>query len=293
MNFWEGDDLDDLARLDRRLALEDDLLELFGGHLRLELADRRIRGLHTRRDVFRDRLSGQKPAENRVDRIHRLHVRRMRIAVLDARHLGDDHRLTDGIEDDERIGDEERGRRRPLLALQSDARHKRPDDVVGEVADCAALQGRQFGRGFERTVRDILAELGKRIPSRVLLVRRRGVDAEVGIASDRFTAGDGLEQEHRFVIRHTRQHRNGRLAVRQELAEDRRARAACGALHEFFFSQHLQHFVTSFKLSTSQNENGLASFSKRGRFSHPFRAIRKTTGFTSLRKPGATTSCCS
>ena len=57
------------------------------------------------------------------------------------------------------------------------------------------------------------------------------------------TAGDGLEQEHRFVIRHTRQHRNGRLAVRQELAVDRGAPAVPGPARELLFAQDLQHLL--------------------------------------------------
>ena len=168
------------------------------------------------------------------------------------RHADHEHGLAHVVEDEDRVRQQEGAGRRAGLGRQTDAGHERLDGVVGEIADGAALQGRQLGRRREGPRPQRRAHSRQRMFPWLRLDDRRRVDAEIGIAADALAAADALQQKDRLVPDRARQDGDRRLPVRQVLAIDRRPRAIARTPGKLLLRQNLQHAQPSF-LVTSES----------------------------------------
>ena len=147
--------------------------------------------------------------------------------------------------------------------------------LVREVSDFSALERRKLRRADEPSA-------GAR--------RIRRAESEVGVASLALPVVHALQQEHvSRRVGHARQHRDGRLAVREVFAEHRSARAVRGAPLELLLRKNLQHFgfLLDFGLKLPYMQNGPASFE-----AGPPGKTSAMHGVTTLRERGATTRCC-
>ena len=216
------DDLDHLARAYRLLAARDDSAELLLRHLGAELPEERRGGCAALLHVALDRLGGEKALGERGDLRHR------GVVLPFGRDPRDRHRAPHGVEHEERLDLDERGRRSALLVAARDARLEVGYRLVREVSDLPALERRKLRRADEPSA-------GAR--------RIRRAESEIGVASLALPVVHALQQEHvSRRVGHARQHRDGRLAVREVFAEHRSARAVRGATLELLLRKNLQHF---------------------------------------------------
>ncbi len=242
-----GNDLDDLPGADVLFALLDDGLVFRRGHFGFE-------GVGMCRRGGRFLLFGEAPGDGfgaeqafaeRVD----LGARRgigPRGVVPRVRRDRDEDGLAHVVEDDERIRQEEGGERRARFAHEADARHEVPHRVVGEIADGAALEGREFRRGGEFLPGEACAHAVQRVRRTVLDEDLLGVEPEIGVASADFAAVDAFQKKDVLLVRNARQHGDGSLAIGEEFAKDRGARTVRRARDEFLFAQFFQHIQLLF-----------------------------------------------
>ncbi len=237
-----GDDLDDFAGADILLALLDDGLVFRRGHFGLEgggVGGRGGSGMLFG-EAPGDGFGAEQAFAERVDLGARRGIGPGGV-VPRVRRDRDEDGLAHVVEDDERIRQEEGGERRACFAHEADARHESPHRVVGEIADGAALEGREFRRGGECLPGEACAHAVQRVGRTVLDEDLLGVEPEIGVASADFAAVDALEQEDVLLVRDARQHGNGGFAVGEEFAKDGGTRTVRRARDEVLFAQFFQH----------------------------------------------------
>lgn len=171
------------------------------------------------------------------------------------------HRMADIVENDHLVGDQERALRSGQTRLRLRQLLKFAHRFVAEVADRTAEKRRKLRRGggthiFEQFAQRHECTLRRRKlpPALPVLIERPAlfhgehaarIQPDKRIAAELLARLDALQQEHVFIIRQPRQHRNRRLQIRDHPLADRNQVGA--GRHSFKFLKRNHFHFSSIK----------------------------------------------